>query len=494
MPFLIAPLVEAVFTVALIILLGTGILIATAIVRRKQREKYFQDIDRLRGSCGPIIAALLQDRFDYDLGLAALRDIFGADHALILEQLLLAEKGSAAAHGRILRQLSNDLGLIELWQQRLTGHLKRTSFRDALSRPGSMLEGIGPLSFLLRAKSAANLGTIRHQPSWPLLVEALNDPHPDLQAVATRSLADIGEPQSFPLLVERLHGVILNPSDTLSLRTVKAALVRFPLELSVGFLPSLGHSHPRIRFLATDIIREMVERQATLEKDFALRPEIFDPELTEAFLTKLVYDENPDVRARAGPVIAYLEDPRATGVLLTLLDDTHWFVRLHAVRALANQKVRAPEAHLARRLTDPHWRVREAAAGALLKLGPSGIDQLLDHFLTTQDCYSQEQIAEEMQRAGLIPSLFSHYGGETYDRQTKAIQRLTEMGKTSHLQSMLQNGFEPERGKEFLKDLSSHPDPRMQAVGEELANADLGADLQSPANLNGWRAGSIPNP
>ena len=356
MSFLIAHIVEAVYTIALVILLGTAILIGTAIVRRKRREKYFQAVDRLRNSCGPVIASLLEGRCDYNLGLAALRDIFGAHHGLILEQLLLTEKISAAASRRILRQLSNDLGLVELWQERLTGQLKRTSLGNERSRLRGALEGIGPLSFLLRARSAANLGTIHHQPSWPLLVKALNDRHPDLQAVAARSLAAIGEPQSFPALVERLHAVILNPSRTLSLRTVKAALVRFPLELSIRLLPSLRHSHPRIRFFATDIIREMVEREAGLEKDFTLRPAVFDPELTEAFLTQLAYDENPDVRARAGPVIAYLRDPRATPALLRLLDDTQWFVRLHAVRALANHKMPAPEAYLAGRLTDPHWR------------------------------------------------------------------------------------------------------------------------------------------
>ena len=112
--------------------------------------------------------------------------------------------------------------------------------------------------------------------------------------------------------------------------------------------------------------------------------------------------------------------------------------------------------------------MREAAAQGLLKLGPPGIDQLLDHFLATQDCYSQEQVAEELQRAGLIPSLLARYGGETWVRETKAVQRLAEMGKTSYLRSVLQNGFAPEGRNKFLKDLCGHPDRRMQALGEQL--------------------------
>ncbi len=54
MSFLIAHIVEAVSTIALVILLGTAILMGTAIVRRKRREKYFQAVDRLRNSCGRV--------------------------------------------------------------------------------------------------------------------------------------------------------------------------------------------------------------------------------------------------------------------------------------------------------------------------------------------------------------------------------------------------------------------------------------------------------
>src|SRR5947199_292868 len=62
-----------------------------------------------------------------------------------------------------------------------------------------------PLGFLIRAASAQQLGVIRHRPSWPLLVRALSDVHPDVCRVAAASLAAIGEPASLAAILDRLH-------------------------------------------------------------------------------------------------------------------------------------------------------------------------------------------------------------------------------------------------------------------------------------------------
>src|SRR5207253_7074768 len=95
----------------------------------------------------------------------------------------------------------------------------------------------GRLNFRVRARSAENLRLVRYQPGWPLLVKALDDPHPDVQTAAAGALAALREPQSFPALVERLHASVLGPPASLSLRSVKAALVSFPLNRSCHLLP-----------------------------------------------------------------------------------------------------------------------------------------------------------------------------------------------------------------------------------------------------------------
>ncbi len=223
------------------------------------------------------------------------------------------------------------------------------------------------------------------------------------------------------------------------MRHIKAALVGFPLRQARELALSLKHPHPRVRFLAADVVREMVECAAGAAGGLVLRREDFAPELAELFLTGLVFDENPDVRARAAPVIAHLDDPRTALPLVMLLDDAQWVVRLYAVRALAQRRFVALAEHVTRRLTDANWRVREAAVRTLLSFGPASVERLLGHFVTTQDRYSLEQIAEELQRAGLLPVLLSEYGHQGDGRKTQVIERLIGMGK-SNLLAVLESG------------------------------------------------------
>jgi len=481
MPFFIEHLTEFVLAIIFAVLLGTGALVATAIARRQRRERYFQRIDELRQRYSPVISSLLTQKIEYERGREVLKGISGLDRHFVLEQLCL-ERKPTPEQVPILRRLCEDLGLVHLWQERLTGKVSATSLRDVLVRPEGILERVGRLRFLLRAKAADNLGTIQHRPSWPLLVRALEDPHLDVQAVAVRSLAIIQEPESFGALLERLQAVVLKPALTrISLRSLKTALVSFPLKQAVGLVGSLAHSNRRIRFLATDIIREMVERLAAWEEDFVLEAKVFPAELADFFLTQLCFDENPDVRARAAPVVAYLTDPRATPVLLTLLEDSQWFVRLHAVRALAKRKYLPQAPHVARRLTDTHWMVREAAGRTLLVFGRVGTEQLVNHFLATEDRYSREQIADEMQRAGLIPGLLTEYATQREGREDQVIEQLLSMGKTSYMVAVLHHSSDRILRQKFLTNFGRQPDPQIQAWVHHLAQRESDAGLKTLA-------------
>ncbi len=480
MPFLIEHITEVVLAIVVVVLLATGALVAAAIARRQRRERYFQRIDDLRQRYAPVIVAVLSQKIEYQRGLEVLKGISGLDRLFVLERLCL-ERRPTAEQVPILRRLCEDLGLVKLWRERLTGRVGMASLREAFVRPEGILERIGRLHFLLRARSAENLGIIQHRPSWPLLVKALGDPHPDVPPVAVRSLAAIQEPESFSALVEKLHEVVLKPSTRVSLRTVKTALVSFPLKQAEGLAASLTQSHRRIRFLATDIIREMVERVAAWEEDFVLERRIFSSNLTEIFLTQLCFDENPDVRARAAPVIAYLADARGTPVLLTLLEDTQWFVRLHAVRAMAKRKFLPAAQQIAQRLTDPNWMVREAAARTLLVFGRVGSDQLAAHFLKTKDRYSQEQIADEMQRAGLIPALLTQYASESRGREENVIEQLAEMGKTSYIVGVLETSSDRNLRQKFLEDFGRHPDSQIRAWVRHVATRDSDTELRAMA-------------
>ncbi|MEJ2007183.1 MAG: HEAT repeat domain-containing protein [Acidobacteriota bacterium] len=485
MPFLIEHVIEAVFALFTLLLLGNLLLVGVVIIRRKRRQKFFQRMDALREKYGPVIAGVLSGGMAYEQGLRELREVSGPGSLSMLERLCL-EKRPASAEMPVLGRLCEDLGLVKIWQERLAGQTDKTSLREALVDPPGWVLRVRFLSFLIRSKSAENLGLIRHGPSWPLLVKALEDPSPDLQAVAARALAAIRHPGSFPALVERFHKAVLDPAPVLSVRTLKSALVSFPLQSACGLAVSLRHTNPRIRFLAADVIREMVEREAGGNPDFCLDQENGNAELAALFLTKLAFDVNPDVRAQAAHVIVCLPDPRSGPVLVGLLKDSVWFVRLHAVRSLSKPKFASHAGWVAKALTDSNWRVREAAVRALRAFGPAGLDELTGRFLETRDRYSQEQIAEEFQRAGLIPQLLARCAEKGRNREAAVLSRLVEMGKTSYIISLLDLGEgNAALHKEFLRKLGQKAVPQilhwLQPVA--LPASGSGARSQAPSTL-----------
>jgi HEAT repeat protein len=430
---------EIVFVVTFSALLATGTLVLLALVRRKQREKRVREMAKLRLLSFPILNSLATGTLDYQPALQALGETLpsGSQRAQVVERLLFDGKLPTSISVPLLRRLAMDFGLVELWERSLLSSGDPVPWREAAFHPKRVAEWVRALH---RARSAGRLGLIRHAPSWPLLVQALEDPYPEVRSAAAFALGGIAEPLSFPALVDRLLRIVLAPSAGLSLRHIKAALVCFPLRQATELVESLKHSHPRVRFLAAEVVREMVECAAAAEAGLVLSQDRFAPELTELFLARLVFDENPDVRARAAPVIARLGDPRAPLRLVTLLDDVQWFVRLHAVRALAQPRLITLVEHLSRRLTDVNWRVREAAVGALLSLGPKGAERLLEHFLTTQDRYSLEQIAEGLQRAGLLPVRRGENGHHGGWEKAQVTEQLLGLGKTSYLDARLDSG------------------------------------------------------
>ena len=480
MPFLLQHITELVWAMILLILTGTSLLITITVLRRKRREEYFRRIDALRDRYIPLIAALLAGNLDYELGRDALSAISGRDRIHVLE-LLLLQKKPTRLQTPILRQLCQELGLVGVWQRNLTGVKISESWGNALARTDGMLGQIKPLSFLLRAASAENLGVILHQPSWPILVKALSDDYPDVGSVAARSLAAIGDPESFLPLWDRLCAVIIDPSTRVSLRSIKMALISFPIEHAAKLLPALEHSNGRIRFQAVDIIREMAERQAAGDETFVLDNKTFTAGMAEMFLGRLCMDANPDVRARSAPVIACLDDPRATPVLLTLLEDAQWFVRLHAARALARRKDLPRAKLIAHRLTDKQWMVREAATRTLLAYGRAGLEELLDQLLSTQDRYTKEQIADAFQRAGLLPALLAQFSENGDGIETRVLEQLVQMGKTSYMVAVLSNGSDKQLRGKFLANFGRHADPQIRSWVAGMATHEPDLELRHKA-------------
>ncbi len=453
MSFLIEYASELVLILLFVILFADMLVIAVAVGRRRWRKRYFQRIDALRERCTSMMAGLCRkDRHDSH-ALATLKALMGNNRPLLVEKVI-AESRPKATELPSLHRFCEDLGLVTVWQQDLIGNSENR---------------FGVSQSLSQARAAESLGLLRHRPSWPLLVRALDNPHLDVQSAALRALGAIQEARSYPHMLERLQAAVLDSRARLPLRSIQSTLASFPVERASHLIPWLTHAHWRLRFLATEIIREMVEREAALAENFVLEPKNFPLQLRQLFLTQLCADENPDVRARAAAVIARLQDPSSTAALTALMEDTEWFVRLRAVRAMSRRKCPSQAAAIARRLTDSHWMVREAAVRTLLALGDAGIDEVLDHCRATRDRYAREQIADELHRSERIPALLNQYACAADDKAARLIGLLVEMGRTNALLVALRESSHESLRKKFIEDFGPQIDPATKQLLQGLA-------------------------
>src|SRR5208337_645200 len=309
---------------------GTLALAVGAMVRRRHHDRFDRRIKDLCTRYALTPATLLEGKHSTQC-LASLRTLPLPSLELLLEPLLL-KCVSAPALATVLEELCLELGLIDVWQRRVLNQFGPVSLRAALSNPEGLLHFFSRLHFLLRARSARNLGLLRHQLGWPILVKALDDPHPDVQQVALRSLAAIREPQSFPALVDRMHKAVTEDHSHLSLYSLKVAMAKFPLSQAHQLLPSLRHPHARVRSAAAEILREMAKSEPAGKPALFQYKSVFDRELAT-----LTSDADPQVRALAAEVIAHLDTAVSSSVLRRVLQDPQWSIRREALQTLAQR-------------------------------------------------------------------------------------------------------------------------------------------------------------
>lgn len=447
------PVTQWALLILISVVMGTLLLIGVAFFRRWQQTRYVRYVHDLRRKYRPALAKLLSGARD-PCAMEALRKLPLPTLELLLDPLFSKRKLPERCLVS-LRAFCAELGLADLWQARLAnGRQARNGGRHASTDRAV-------LSYLLRAKSIRNLGILRHQRSWPLLVQVLDDRHPDIQLVALRSLAALGAPDSFPALRERLQAVVQKKYALPPLAALKAAMANFDLTCASSLLSLLRKPDRQVRLQATDVLRTMVSREAARQPGLALDEERLTPELVELLVSGLPLDPDAEIRARAAEILVFVTDPRVAPVLRGLLLDQQWFVRLRSVRALAHP--RQPAARLYHdirgRLCDMHWRVREAAIETLISLGPQGQQHLCDHFLTSTDLSAHEQIVEIMERQGLMSGFLEQCAAYT-EADATVVEPLAGEAALRGLQGVL-HVLTPETRRKLLDRLKSRlPLPR----------------------------------
>ncbi len=407
--------------------------------RRVARRRYFESKDAARTRYAEPVAAFLENHLSVEHARDVFREATTKAEVDALQELLLA--GASPASAQPVSELFFALGFVDRWAREAFGRrrakpLVLASMRQEMPnlrplRGARLLEPFRRMRVFAVPRMIAvdHLGRLEPGYAQVFLAEALRDPSAEVRRVAITAMGRNRHPEAVPLIVEELRKALRDPGSV-STRSAKAALVSYELRDLHHFLPFLEHADPQLRFFLVDVVREISSRHA---EHGLLNKNDFPPQLYTLFMEKLVNDDSADVRARSAAVVRHFRDAAAVKALRKLLADPSDFVRLHAVRSAADRYYAELQPDLVERVGDTRWRVREAAVRALAALGPLATNRLYKEFLSTKDQYASEQIADEIQRTGLMRDLLAALssGGADAELALAVCKKLAAMGKTS---------------------------------------------------------------
>ncbi len=207
----------------------------------------------------------------------------------------------------------------------------------------------------------------------------LDDDDPRIAAAALRTLGDLGDDWAIDILIDALrrgHG---------SRSRIAAELESLAPGPGLRLVPLLRDWDPAVRFWGATLLRPY--------------DGVADPTLIE-----LTWDADANVRAAVVETLGSRSGPAVGTALLARLDDSEWFVRVHAARAAGHVVGAEAAPSLVRLLADEQWWVRTAAKDALRGLGSDAIPSLLSA-LAHEDRFARNGAAEILQDIGFVDFL-----------------------------------------------------------------------------------------
>lgn len=207
----------------------------------------------------------------------------------------------------------------------------------------------------------------------------LDDADPRISTAAIRTLGELGDDWAIEMLIDAMRRGTCSRSRVAS---ALEALAPLPAE---RLLPLLRDWQPAVRFWG-----------ATLLQSY--------PDLGESALIELTWDADPNVRAAAVEALGTRSGPAVETAVVARLDDSAWFVRVHAARAAGRVAGADAAPTIARLLADERWWVRTAAKDALRGIGTDSVPVLLS-VLGHDDRFARNGAAEVLQDLGFVDFL-----------------------------------------------------------------------------------------
>lgn len=474
--FNIEQLIPIVLWLALTVLAIDLVFVLFIFRRRISRRWYYEKKDAtIKQYSGEIRSFLNNEVSVEDLATMLEGTRSRAGHSAIQELLL---GGMTSQNRHAITEVFLRLGYIQTWTKEAFGRRRGQQLLrhiiDGADLPPTKKRALAPLLRLRlfcvkRALAVTKLGQLDSPFAAVFMREALSDPSPFVGRANVTAIGHNRNESGISVLLELLRQAVESTVD-LPVRSIKIALVRYPIADLAYFAPFLNNQSPRFRFVMVDSIREICDSA----RPQPLSARDFPEEIYHWFLHEGVHDESVDVRARSAGVVRHFHTPDAVSVLRVLLQDQNEFVRLHAVRACSDPYYSDLVTDVAQRISDAKWRVREGAVATLATFGQEGRQQLAQHFLATTDRYGSEQISEVMQRTGIVnemlPSLAMPNGNGKLVADVCA--KMVRLGNTSFLTDFMAREQSAPVRVRLMEILATAPTPYFMTTLHKIAHSE----------------------
>jgi HEAT repeat protein len=263
----------------------------------------------------------------------------------------------------------------------------------------------------VRALSVDRLGRMKSEASVAKLIALLDEENPEIVSVAVRSLSKIGGRAALQAIVERLPVILARA--TVTRKAMGMALQPFGADATPYLIEQkTGRDNLWLISCVLDILSRLPA----------------DPRSVQ-LATEYLSSTNAEVRCKALKVLGRAENVPAvhnlSELVLPLLKDPVWFVRLQAIRSIRALGHEAEASSIGKLIFDDSWLVRNEAAQALTVLGERSLDIFLD-VLTGTDRYAKDSICEEIEKTNFSERLIKNLKARNTDLQKKS-QRILEI-------------------------------------------------------------------
>lgn len=395
-------------TIAALLLLTT-ILFLTSIIRRAYNERKYRKLDHLR----KVFDKKIRESLDSG-AMPGTRHEFIArpksDAWQAIEDILLRLINEERYKDGV-QKLYFELGYVSFYEKQIENRYAQ-----------------------VRALSIDKLGRMKSEASVPKLIALLNDKNPEIVSGVVRSLSKIGGQAALQAIVERLP--VLLDRAIVTPKAMGMALQPFGAEA----IPSLaGQKAGQDNLWVISCILDILSRLPA------------DPRSVQLAVGHLS-STNIEVRSKALKVLGRAENIQMVHnlpeLVLPLLRDPVWFVRLQAIRSIRALKYEAATPLFGKLIFDDSWQVRNEAAQALTVFGERSLDIFLD-ILTGADRYAKDSICEEIEKTNFSDQLIKNLTVSDRVLQKKSRQVLEIMHSlgfsTSLNEYLVQEGAETEK-------------------------------------------------